>query len=254
MEQWQDQGIVLAARRYAENGAIVSILTENYGRRAGFLHGAFSSRNRGTLEIGNVVDVHWQARTEENLGTFKFELKKSAAAPFLADPLKLAALQAACALCDQSLPEREGHPGLYRGFVALLDTFREDIWAAAYIIWEIALLKELGFSLDLTRCAAGGDSRSLAYVSPKTGRAVSYAAGETYKARLLDLPAFLKPNGGPADDTEILTGLRLTGYFLEHWAFTHHSEGIPEARRMLHLRFAERFEKTEHRAPLKDAG
>lgn len=254
MEQWQDQGIVLAARRYAENGAVVSILTENYGRRAGFLHGAFSSRNRGTIEVGNIVDVNWQARTEENLGTFKFELRRTAAAGFLSDPLKLSALQSACALCDQSLPEREGHPGLYRGFLALLDNFNHDIWAAAYIIWEIALLKELGFSLDLTRCAAGGDSRTLAYVSPKTGRAVSYASGEPYKSRLLDLPAFLKPNGGPAEGVDILTGLHLTGYFLEHWAFAHHNQGIPEARRMLHLRFAERFEKTEHPPHLKDVG
>ena len=254
MEQWQDQGIVLAARRYAENGAIVSVLTEQYGRRAGFLHGAYSSRNRGAIEIGNTVDIEWKARTDENLGTFKFELQKCGAAGFLSDPLKLAALQSACALCDQSLPEREGHPGLYRGFVALLETFREDIWAAAYVIWEIALLKELGFSLDLTRCAAGGDSRTLAYVSPKTGRAVCYAAGEAYKSRLLDLPSFLKPNGGPTEEEDIITGLKVTGYFLEHWAFAHHNHGIPEARRRLHLRFAERSEKTEHLPPLKDAG
>ncbi len=254
MEQWQDQGIVLAARRHGENGAVISLLTENYGRRAGYLNGAFSSRNRGAFEIGNIVDAHWQARLEENLGTIKLELKRNAAATFLSDPLKLAALQSACALCDQALPEREGHPGLYRGFAALLETFKEDIWGAAYIIWEIALLKELGFSLDLSRCAAGGDSRSLAYVSPKTGRAVSYIAGEPYKSRLLPLPSFLKPNGGPMEGEDILTGLMMTGYFLEHWAFAHHSQGIPEARRRLHLRFAERFEKTEHLPSLQETG
>ncbi len=245
MEHWQDQGIILSARRHGENGAIVSLLTEQYGRRAGFMHAAFSSKNRGTLEIGNLVDANWKARLEENLGTIKLELKRNSSAGFMADPMRLAALQAACSLCDQGLPEREGHAGLFHGFTALLETFNSDVWGAAYVMWEIALLKEMGFSLDLSECAAGGDPRMLAYVSPKTGRAVSYEAGQPYKEKLLELPAFLKPNSGPAEEEDVLMGLVMTGYFLEHWAFAHHSHGIPEARRRLHLRFHERFEKTD---------
>ena len=113
-----------------------------------------------------------------------------------------------------------------------------EVWDAAYIYWEIAFLKELGFGLDLTRCAGGGDSQTLAYVSPKSGRAVSYAAGEPYKEKLLELPAFLKPNGGPADVEEILKGLVMTGHFLEHWAFAHHSKGVPDPRLRLVARYA----------------
>ncbi|MCB1783357.1 MAG: DNA repair protein RecO [Alphaproteobacteria bacterium] len=245
MEQWQDQGIVLSARRHGENGAVVSLLTEKEGRACGYVRGAFSTKNRGTLEAGNIVDAQWSSRVEGNLGAYTLELARGTAARVMDDAMKLAALQSACALCDAALPERETHPGLYHGFMALLDILDSDIWAAAYIMWEIALLKELGFSLDLTKCAGGGSNQALAYVSPKTGRAVSYEAGEPYKDKLLPLPGFLKPNSGPAESEDILIGLNLTYYFLEHWVFTHHSHGVPEARQRLHLRFAERFAKTE---------
>lgn len=245
MEQWQDQGIILGARRHGENGAVVSLLTEERGRRAGYVRGAFSSKNRGTLELGNLVDVHWQSRVEGNLGTLSLELSRGTAARFMDDALKLAALQSACALCDQGLPEGEGHPGLYQGFLALLDVLDSEIWGAAYVMWEIALLKELGFSLNLSKCAGGGSDQTLTYVSPKTGSAVSKEAGEPYKDKLLLLPGFLKPGGGPAETEDVLEGLNLTGYFLQHWAFAHHSHGIPEGRQRFHLRFAERFAKTE---------
>ncbi len=239
MEIWQDQGIILAVRAHGENGAIVSVLTENYGRQAGYVRGASSSKMRGTLEQGNVVDARWQARNEADLGSFVFELSASPTAKFLSEPLKLAALQAACALCDQGLPEKEGHPGLFHGLQSLFETLDSEVWMAAYVLWEIALLKELGFSLDLTQCAGGGDVSDLAYVSPKSGRAVSLAAGAIYKERLLRLPEFLKPGGGAMDEEEILCGLTMTGYFLEHWVFNHHTKGVPESR----LRFAQRFAK-----------
>lgn len=244
MEQWQDQSIILAVRPHGESGAIVSVLTENNGRQAGYVRGAFSSKNRGTLEIGNSVDANWRARTSDNLGTLSLELSRSTAARIMHDALKLSALQSACALCDQAVPEKEGHAGLYHGMLALLDILEGDVWEAGYIMWEIALLKELGFSLDLTRCAGGGNNNALAYVSPKTGRAVSYEAGEPYKHKLLPLPGFLKPNGGPADEDDILTGLQMTRFFIEHWVFAHHNRGLPEARVRLGLRFAEHFAKT----------
>ena len=164
------------------------------------------------------------------------------------DPLKLAALQSACALCDAGLPEREGHPGLFYGLMALIDVLESDVWAQAYVMWEVAFLKELGFSLDLTKCAGGGDADDLAYVSPKTGRAVSRSAGAIYKERLLTLPGFLRPSppltppyagrSGTSESEDILSGLKMTGYFLEHWAFAHHTQGMPEAR----LRFYKRME------------
>lgn len=237
MERFEDQGIVLAARAHGENGAIVSLLTPSHGRAAGYVRGAHSSKMRGTLELGNIVDVSWQARSEDQLGSFSLELVKNPASRFMADPLRLAALQSACALCDQALPEREGHAGLYFGLEALLGTLESEVWAAAYVMWEIALLKELGFSLKLDTCAGGGSADTLTYVSPKTGRAVSAEEGEPYKDRLLALPAFLKPQSGGGDEADILKGLKMTAYFLEHWVFVHHTKGVPESR----LRFQERF-------------
>lgn len=239
MELWEDQGIVLAVRGHGESGAVVSLLTEHHGRHAGYVRGGASSRMRGVLETGNLVDARWQARVSDNLGALNVELQRSYGPGVMDDPLRLAALQSACALCDAALPEREGHPGLFYGLSALFDVLQGEVWAAAYVLWEIALLRELGFSLDLSRCAGGGDAAQLAYISPKTGRAVSYQAGEPYKDRLLPLPGFLKPNGGPADEDDILAGLKMTLHFLEHWAFTHHTHGVPEAR----LRLQGRFEK-----------
>lgn len=240
MEHWRDQGLVLSARPHGEGGAVVALLTETNGRHAGFVHGALSSKKRALVEPGTLVSVEWSARTSDNLGTYKLEEERGLSPMILNDPLKLGALLSACALCDAALPEREGHPGLFHGLQALMSTLDSEVWGAAYVMWEIALLKELGFGLELSKCAGGGDPNMLAYVSPKSGRAVSYEAGEPYKDKLLDLPAFLKPNGGPADEEAVATGLKMTGHFLEHWVFTHHTKGVPEPR----LRFEERFAKT----------
>lgn len=238
MEQWQDESIILAVRPHGESGAIISLLTRVQGRQAGYLRGASSTKNRGALEIGNIVDANWRARTTDSLGTINIEISRSTAARIMQDPLKLAALQSACALCDQALPEKEGQKGVYDGLVALFEILETDIWAAGYIMWEIAFLKELGFSLDLTRCAGGGDNENLAYVSPKTGCAVSHAAGQPYKEKLLTLPNFLKPSASPPDDEDIITGLTLTEYFLRHWVFAQHTRGLPEARDMLTARMS----------------
>ena len=239
MESFQDQGIVLSVRAHGENGGIVNLMTVAQGRCAGYVRGARGSKMRGTLETGNIVDANWQSRVADGLGTYNLELSKSHAASVMQDPLKLGALQSACALVDAALPEREAHEGLYHGLCALFEILEGDAWGAAYVLWEIAFLKELGFALDLTRCAGGGDDQSLAYVSPKTGRAVSYEAGAPYRDKLLALPGFLKPSG-QAEADDVLVGLRLTGYFLEHWVFNHHTHGVPDPR----LLFEERFAKT----------
>ena len=251
MERWQDQGIVLAVRPHGESGGVVSLLTQTNGRHAGYVRGAHSSKMRGSLEAGNLVDARWQARTSDELGSFTLELVRSPAAHIMQDALKLAALQSACALCDSALPEREGHPGLFHGLNALFATLQSDVWAAAYVMWEIAFLRELGFSLDFSKCAGGGDAANLAYVSPKTGRAVSREAGNLYKDRLLRLPDFLKPAPQMGDEGDILLGLNLTGYFLEHWAYAHHSSGMPEARLRFQARFAKYVEDFS-KGPLKE--
>ena len=240
MEQWRDQGIVLSARGHGEAGAVVSLLTESHGRHAGYVQGGQSKRLRGVLEPGSMVSASWSSRVSDGLGAYALEQERHMAALLMHDPLKLAALQSACALCEAALPERQSHPGLFYGLKALIETMNEDIWAAAYVMWELALLREMGYGIELTKCAGGGDPESLEWVSPKSGHAVSRAAGAPYKEKLLPLPSFLKPQKGDVSDEEILKGLRLTGYFLEHRAFAHHSRGVPEER----LRFEERFAKT----------
>lgn len=234
MEHWQDQGIVLSVRPHGENGAVAALLTAGLGRHAGYVHGARSSRLQGVCEVGNLVEADWSSRTEGQLGGYNVTLLKPYAAQVMDDPLKLAALQSACGLCDQALPEREAHLSLFQGLSALLGILEAEndpaVWGAAYVMWEVALLAELGFALDLSRCAGGGDARALAYVSPRTGCAVSLEAGEPYKDKLLPLPSFLKPQGGAGDTGDVLTGLRLSAYFLEHRVFMHARQGLPEAR------------------------
>lgn len=249
MEQWQDQSIILSARSHGESGAIISLLTREYGRRNGYLRAAGSAKNRGTIEVGNIVDANWRSRTCDSLGYLNLELSHCTAGRIMQDALKLCALQSACALCDQALPEKEGHEGLYDGLRALLGILESDVWAQGYVMWEIALLKELGYALDLTCCAAGGDGRTLCYVSPKTGRAVSFESAQPYREKLLAMPDFLKPGEtykcAKCDIDDTITGLNMTRYFLENWVFAHHNRGLPEARHRLGLRFSEVFAKTE---------
>ena len=230
---------MLSARPHGESGAVLSILTENYGRHAGYVRGAHSSRQRGVVEPGNLVGIRWASRVADQLGTFTLEQEHNLATASMDDPLKLTALMAACALCDEALPERESHPGLFYGLKTLLENMEGELWGVTYIIWEIALLRELGFALNLTRCAANGDPETLEWVSPKSGHAISRAAGEPYKDKLLPLPAFLKPERGDASDEEVFKGLQMTAHFLEHWVFNHHTRGIPAQR----LHFQERLGK-----------
>lgn len=241
MEEWSDQAIVLSARPHGENGAVVSVMTENHGRHNGYVHAARSTRNRGALEPGTLAHVEWKAKVEGQLGTITLDQGKNLAAFLMDDHLKLSALLSACALCDASLPERENHPAIFYGMNALLETLQSDVWGAVYVLWEIAFLKELGFGMDFSRCVAGGDTNTLTYISPKSGCAVSLAGGEPYKDKLLILPEFLKPQGiRDGAPGEVLKGLKMTGHFLQNWVFAHHTKGVPEAR----LRFESLFAKT----------
>jgi DNA repair protein RecO (recombination protein O) len=239
MENWQDQGVVLRTRAHGEAGAVVTLLTEAHGRHAGYLQGGQSSRHRSAVERGNLVSVHWRGKGEDELGNWTVEPERNFSSALLGDPLKLGAMLSACALCDAALPEREGHPGLFHGLLALMEALDGDYWGVSYVMWEIAFLRELGFSLNMSRCVAGG-SGDLVWVSPKSGGAVSAEKGEAYKDKLLALPEFLKPVPGGGDMADVLTGLRLTGHFLEHWAFAQHTQGVPEERRSLQSRVEHR--------------
>jgi DNA repair protein RecO (recombination protein O) len=187
------------------------------------------------MEPGNLVFARWQAKAEGQLGNFTLELEKSYAAAAFDDPLKLTALQSACALADRSLPELEPHSGVFESMKALLAALEGEVWPAVYVYWEMGLLKELGVGLDLAECAATGSREELIYVSPRSGRAVSAEAGELYKEKLLRLPEFLR--GGALDDEGVADGLRMTGHFLLHRVFAETNKNLPEPR----LRLEEKF-------------
>lgn len=235
---WHDEGIVLAARPHGEGAAVVQLLTRDHGRHAGLVHGGASRSKRGSVEPGNRVDAVWRARLTEHLGRYTIEATRHHAAEFMDDPARLAALSAACAIAETVVPEREPHPGLYEATGILLDALsagEDDIWPAVYIHWELGLLRELGFGLDLASCAATGEVENLVYVSPRTGRAVSRAAGDPYKERMLALPGFLRPDGrgGGAGAADFADGLRLTGFFLARHAFDPLDKPLPAARERL---------------------
>jgi DNA repair protein RecO (recombination protein O) len=239
--EWRDTGFVLSARRHGESSLIVELLTREHGRHAGLVRGGQSPRRRALLQPGNSVAASWRGRLPEHLGTLECELVDPYAARLLDDPDRLAALGAACALLFAALPEREPQPEIYRAFARLLsalDSARGSTgdWPQSYVAWECGLLRELGFGLDLSCCAASGARDDLAYVSPRSGRAVSRTAGVPYRDKLLPLPGFLwrdPPPNQPASPDDIVAGLALTGYFLLHHVLLPHGSKLPESRRHL---------------------
>lgn len=238
--EWSDEGVVLSARKHGETSAIVHLLTRAHGRHAGLVRGGAGRRARGVLQPGNEVAARWRARLAEHLGTYTVELERERASALMDDALRLAGLSAACAVAQVALPEREPHAPLYEGFRALLDALEHSpAWAAVYVRWEVELLKELGFGLDLSRCAVTGAREDLAYVSPRSGRAVSADAAEPYRGKLLKLPGFLLASqGGPGGAAEIADGLALTGHFLERHVLGPARARPPAARTRLVERIA----------------
>ena len=237
--EWNDTGIVLSARRHGENAAVVSLLTEHHGRHAGLVHGARGRRARGLYQPGNTLSARWQARLPEHLGRYTCELVRARTGVLLDDPPRLAALSAVCALAEATLAERHPYPRVFDALGDLLDTLEAgERWAETVVRWELALLAELGFGLDLSACAATGTAEGLAYVSPRSGRAVSRDAGTAYAEKLLPLPPFLlrpddRVDAAAAPVTtaaDIVAGLRLTGRFLEKHVFAGQGGRMPPAR------------------------
>jgi DNA repair protein RecO (recombination protein O) len=228
--EWNDHGIVLSTRPHGETGLVVSVLTQGHGRHAGFVPGGISRRARPIWQPGNLVSVTWRAKVVEQLGNFTGEVEEAHAARVLDEVSELAGLAAACALVDAALPEREPHPAMFEGFRAFLGGLGHPGWPAIYVRLELGLLQELGFGLDLDKCALTGTSDDLAFVSPKTGRAASRAAAEPYRDRLIALPVFLSAGGLPRDSAELQQGLDLTGFFLERHVFWPHNKPLPAAR------------------------
>ncbi len=214
--EWRDEGVLLAVRGHGESAAIIEVFTETHGRHAGVVRGGTSRRIAPVLQPGAQLALAWRARLDEHIGAFTVEPLKSRAGAILSDRLALAGLNAVAALLSFALPEREPHPALYAASIAMFDALgATPDWPLAYLRWEMLLLEETGFGLDLTSCAVNGSRDDLAYVSPKSGRAVSRAGAGDWAARLLPLPPALLGQG-PATVAEVAAGLRLTGHFLEH--------------------------------------
>ena len=223
---WRDDGIVLSVRPHGETALIAGLLTRGHGRHLGVVHG---QRRRASLPPGTLVSAQWRGRLADHLGTWTLEVDRTPAAAIMDEPQRLLALVSACAVLDAALAERQPLPAVFDGTLAFLDTLPTPHWDAAYVQWEVGMLGGLGFGLDVSRCAVTGRNDRLAYISPKTGRAVSLSAGEAYRDRLLPLPGFLIGRE-PATPQAVAEGLAMTGHFVERHLFAQAGRTPPEAR------------------------
>ncbi len=232
--EWVDEALVLSVRPHGETAALAELLTREHGRYLAMVHGGRSRRNRPVLQIGNHVDVVWKARLVDQLGHAGVTTRRGFAAEAMNDRLSLCALTSLCALA-RLLAERDPHPSLFEISLFVLG-FLDDVtvWPALYVRWEMALLEELGFGLDLSVCAVSGATEELSYVSPNSGRAVSREAAAPYVDRLLVLPSFmLSGRRGAVTRDDMLAGLKLTGHFIGHRILAPREMIMPEARTRL---------------------
>lgn len=230
---WIDEGIFLGAKPLGEANAVAELFTLGHGRHLGLVRGGRSRRLRPLLQPGNLLRVTWRARLSEHLGGFNVEMIEAHAARALDDAAALAAIGSLAGLA-RLLPERDPHPQLYADALHVIGAFDAPrLWPALLVRWELLLLQELGFGLDLSECAATGGDSDLVYVSPRSGRAVSREAGQPYDAKLLKLPAFLREDDAASDESDLLSGFALTGYFLERDVLAPHGLAMPETRERL---------------------
>ena len=238
--EWRDEGVLLSVSRHGESSAIINVFTSTYGRHAGLVRGGGSRRLTPILQPGAQLAVHWNARLDNHLGAFTVEPVHSRTG-LLADSARLAALNSVTALSMFCLSEREAHPRIYHQTMSFLERLElMPDWPAHYIGWELDLLEVLGFGLDIASCAVTSERTDLIYVSPKSGRAVSAAAGKDWADRLLVLPPFLRPDAGetPISAKDLTDGLDLTGYFLRHRVCPAMAkDSLPPARERLERAF-----------------
>ena len=212
--QWTDEGIVLGVKRHGEASGILELMTREHGRHLGMVRGAFGSRIKPILQPGNSVTASWRARLDEHLGNYTVEALNLRAAGYFSASHAIYGVTHLAALM-RLLPERDPHEGLYGAFEALLERLDDPGWAAPEVVrFELRVLAELGFGLDLTECAATGVTDDLIFVSPKSGRAVSRTAGQPYADRMLRLPAFLLDKAEAVTAADVADGFALTGVFL----------------------------------------
>jgi DNA repair protein RecO (recombination protein O) len=230
--EWTDQGIVLSTRRHGEANAILELMTRDHGRHLGLVRGGAGSRMRPVMQPGNTVQVTWRARLDEHLGHYAVEGLRMRAAEVLGDAYAVFGVTHLAALC-RLLPERDPHGDIHDALAGILERIGDRrATAIAVARFELRLLAELGFGLDLDRCAVTGKSIDLVYVSPKSGRAVSAAAGAPWHDRLLRLPSFLHDEAAPVEPSadELAAGFALTGFFLTRYVLEPRAASLPDAR------------------------
>lgn len=238
--EFEDDAYVLSARAHGETGAIVELLTARHGKYAAHVAGGASRRMKPFLQAGARVLLQYRARVSDQLGSAALEPVGEGPSALFDDPLALAGLAAASAVAAAALPEREPHPGAFLAFESLSGALvLPDVWPAVFVRFEAGLLQDLGFGLDLSKCAATGAVDDLIYVSPRTGRAVSREAGEPYKERLLPLPPFMLSSQGGLSAGDVRAGLDITAHFLELFVFGPLNRPLPPARLWLVDRLAD---------------
>ena len=229
--EWRDEGLIVGIRKHGESSAIVEVFSRGHGRHLGVARGARSKTNAPALQPGNSLSAVWRARLDEHIGNWTLEPTRLRSSEILGSAMALHGVNYLGALA-RLLPERDPHPALYETFELVADHLHApDVGPALMARLELAMLAELGFGLDLERCAATGAREDLIYVSPKSAKAVSRAAGKPWKDRLLPLPAFLAGGSAQADSTDVANGFRLTGYFLEREFFAPRGSPLPDCRR-----------------------
>lgn len=240
--EWQGDGLILNTRKHGENSAIIDVLTRDKGRHMGLVRGGRSRTMRPVLQAGNLVNVVWRARLEDHLGAFSVDPHRMIVAGIIDDVHRLAGLTTITTLASL-LPEREPHPRIYDASMLLIEHLQDDaIWPAVLVKWEMGLLEELGFGLDLSKCAVSGETAGLTHVSPRTGRAVCAREADPWKDKLLALPAFVTGTSGAASNAEIVQGLKLTGHFLARHIFEPRGVSVPEQRQRI-LRWLEQADQ-----------
>ncbi len=228
---FHEEAFVLSARAHGDTGVVVDLLTETHGRRSAYVAGGASRKMKPFLQAGARVIADYRARTSDHLGSARLEAVGEGPSALFDDALALTGLAAAAAVAQGALPEREPHPGAFLAFEALMGAFAiPDVWPAIFVRFEAGLLEDLGFGLDLSRCAVTGTMDDLIWVSPRTGRAVSREAGAPYADKLLKLPPFMLGAQAGLGEGDVGDGFDLTGHFLEQFVFHPQNRPIPEAR------------------------
>jgi len=228
--QWTDEGIVIGVKRHGEASAILELMTREHGRHLGLVRGGYGSRMKPILQTGNSVSASWRARLDEHLGNYTVEPMRQRASNFFGAPHAIYGVTHLAAMM-RLLPERDPHGGLYSVFEEILDRLEDPVLAAPLVVrFELQLLTELGFGLDLEQCAATGATGDLIYVSPKSGRAVSREAGAPYADKMLNLPAFLRDLDTEPVGSDLADGFALTGFFLERHVLEPRGQTLTDER------------------------